>query len=849
MKKRIFVLFLMAAALFVFASCNKEEPPIVNDEVEITLNKEEVSLNISETFQMVVEVLNTEETVVWSIDNPSIATVSQNGLITAVSSGTTYAHATIDDVSESVKIIVLEKHFPILSLSHDEVEILVDSEDFTVTATVKFKDVEQDVEVSWAVEDDSIATVLDGVITPVGVGETTITVSATFDDILLEETIIVKIKEAEFIDVLYVTMMSNGTGTLDKVGSEFGFEEVSIFNSNGALWGNRFEVKSAAITEYDYFVIYMMISEPMTKDMVFWMDVVGNVSRVYPDGRINNPIKIYDEDGKLYEKAPVPGEFYEFVIELVHTDDDYRYAIGIEQGMDIYIADPHVITTEVHDKRYLSVELPELVLSDNKVTLSEDSEDFTVTATVKFKDVEQDVEVSWAVEDDSIATVLDGVITPVGVGETTITVSATFDDVLLEEIIVVKVNEKAPTLALFVEMDTVANSTADFNKIDPFGSFENIFIYNPQDNLWENRIEVADPSIVEYDYFVVYMLFMDEVSADIIFWMDTVASVVTMKPNGTFSHDRVKIFDQEGNLHEGAIVPNVVYEFVIELYHGDSAHRYGIGLKQVIDIYVADPHVITKELHDTRYAIEEVPELVLSHNYVELSEDSEDFTVTATVKFEGLEQDVEVSWTVEDDSIATVLDGVITPVRVGETTIIISAVFNDVLLEETITVRVNEEGFSDQLYLEMVGAGESEFNEVELNLGFDKIFVYNPKASLWGNRIYVTDPIIGEYDYFVIYMSFAEVVTKDIVFWMDIDNANIVRMYPDGSKSARIKIFDIDGNLHEGAIVPEEIYEFVIELKHSGTFQYAIGMEQDVDIYIADPHVITSFAHDEKYLP
>lgn len=91
---RIFVATaLILSNLFVVGSCGpKEEPvPDVIGVESIVLNREQVTLDIGATAKLtatVKPVNANDKTVTWESDNPSVATIDQNGKITAVKDGT-----------------------------------------------------------------------------------------------------------------------------------------------------------------------------------------------------------------------------------------------------------------------------------------------------------------------------------------------------------------------------------------------------------------------------------------------------------------------------------------------------------------------------------------------------------------------------------------------------------------------------------------------------------------------------------------------------------------------------------------------------------------------------------------
>lgn len=69
-----------------------------NSEYEVKMNMENSVLNVSETVQLSLEIspANYESTIEWTSEDPSIASVDSEGLVTAVSEGTTTITATLE---------------------------------------------------------------------------------------------------------------------------------------------------------------------------------------------------------------------------------------------------------------------------------------------------------------------------------------------------------------------------------------------------------------------------------------------------------------------------------------------------------------------------------------------------------------------------------------------------------------------------------------------------------------------------------------------------------------------------------------------------------------------------------
>lgn len=78
---------------------------------QILLNIEEAEIPIGETVQLEATVLPedvTDPTIIWYSSDPNITTVSENGLVTAISAGTSIISAVCGEVSAECAVTVLE---------------------------------------------------------------------------------------------------------------------------------------------------------------------------------------------------------------------------------------------------------------------------------------------------------------------------------------------------------------------------------------------------------------------------------------------------------------------------------------------------------------------------------------------------------------------------------------------------------------------------------------------------------------------------------------------------------------------------------------------------------------------
>ncbi|MBO7479523.1 MAG: Ig domain-containing protein [Bacteroidales bacterium] len=145
----------------------------------ITLSQKEVSLDVGETVTLkaTVKPENTTEAVVWTSNNPSVATV-KDGVVTAVKTGAASITATAGDKNASCTITVKDTFIEVTSISLNETSFfLMEGDSYLLTATVKPSNA-TDKSVTWSSSDESLATVYGGKVTAIKAGQVTITAKA-----------------------------------------------------------------------------------------------------------------------------------------------------------------------------------------------------------------------------------------------------------------------------------------------------------------------------------------------------------------------------------------------------------------------------------------------------------------------------------------------------------------------------------------------------------------------------------------------------------------------------------------------------------------------------------------------
>lgn len=148
----------------------------------IKLNSNGISLNEGNTYQLVATVLPenaTNKTLTWSTNNPSVATVSSSGKITAVSIGkATITAKASNGVIITCAVSVVPIQVSSITLS-DTNEVLYLGFTHFLTATLK-PDNANDKSLTWSSSDTSVVTVSSsGSVTAKGLGTATVTARAT----------------------------------------------------------------------------------------------------------------------------------------------------------------------------------------------------------------------------------------------------------------------------------------------------------------------------------------------------------------------------------------------------------------------------------------------------------------------------------------------------------------------------------------------------------------------------------------------------------------------------------------------------------------------------------------------
>lgn len=144
---------------------------------DISLDKEKLDMTEGDTQTLTATVKPddaTVKTVTWKSSDETIAKVV-DGVVTAVKAGSAVITATAGEKSATCEVIVSQKVVPVTTVTITPSALdLATGETATLTVTVKPEGATYK-EVVWSSSDETVATIVDGVVTAVGEGTATIT--------------------------------------------------------------------------------------------------------------------------------------------------------------------------------------------------------------------------------------------------------------------------------------------------------------------------------------------------------------------------------------------------------------------------------------------------------------------------------------------------------------------------------------------------------------------------------------------------------------------------------------------------------------------------------------------------
>ena len=408
----------------VEATC---EVTVVKNFVEvtdITLDKTELELKTGENETLTATVKPddaTDPTVSWSSSDEKIATVV-DGVVTGVAAGSATITATAGDKTATCAVTVSEAVVPVTEISLDKEKLdMTEGDTQTLTATVK-PDNATVKTVTWKSSDETIAKVVDGVVTAVKAGSVVITATAGDKSATCEVFVSKK--------VIPVTKVTITPSTLNLATGETVTLTVSV-EPEGAAYEVEWSSSDETVATIVDGVVTAVGEGTATVTAVVGDDSATCVVTV------ETPIESITLDKTELEMVKGDTEILTVTInpetakevKVTWSSSDEKIATVDETGKVTAVgAGEATITAKAGGKEAtckVTVKVPveSITLDKTSLTLKEGATAVLV-ATVKPDDA-TDKTVTWSSSDETIATVdNNGKVTGIKEGEATVTAKA-----------------------------------------------------------------------------------------------------------------------------------------------------------------------------------------------------------------------------------------------------------------------------------------------------------------------------------------------------------------------------------------------------------------------------------------
>lgn len=332
------IVFSVIAAIFLLTNCQKDQKPLLNS-IKISPDSIELKKGESKKLELITDPMDFSVNVIWKSSASNIATVDKNGNVTANNIGETIITAYADKFTAECLIKVVETTIERIELSKTEIQLLKGSKE-TITAKI-YPENASSQDLVWSSDDKTIASVENGSIIGINIGETRINAS------------IGNIKESCLVKVIGVPVEDiklNNTSLSLNIGDTYTLK-ATIEPNNAETRSVKWESEDNSIATVDDNGLVTAIGPGNTKIVVSADDVTVEC----------NVLVSKNIDAKI-------GYFY-------YSDGTYSEELDLEKepiGIIFWLGDP-----TIHDST-LRKEHPECT---NGLVVSLDGEDFSAWQT------------------------------------------------------------------------------------------------------------------------------------------------------------------------------------------------------------------------------------------------------------------------------------------------------------------------------------------------------------------------------------------------------------------------------------------------------------------------------------
>ncbi len=403
----------------------------------ITITPATKTLSVGEDAQLTATVKPDnagDKTVTWASSDVTIATVDAEGNVTAVKAGSCTISATANDGSAVVGecAVTVEDVLPTGITMATELGFTLGDAAQTLTPTIAPATATNKT-VTWTSSDESVATVADGVVTPVGVGECTITATSVAAPTIKAEcavsvvasTVAVEGVSLDATATVYVGKTSTLAATITPANAtnkavtwSSSDETIATVDANGVVTGVKVGTATITVTTVDG-------SKTATCEVTVEHIAIETITvseKTLSMSMESDPVQL--------EAAFTPAEATDNKITWSSSDDKVATVVnGVVTAVGIGTAEITAKNSNgtVSDVCTVTVS----AISVTGVTVDKTTAEISVggtvvvTATVAPENA-SDKTVIWSTSDDKVATVANGIVSGVSAG--TVTITATTKD-------------------------------------------------------------------------------------------------------------------------------------------------------------------------------------------------------------------------------------------------------------------------------------------------------------------------------------------------------------------------------------------------------------------------------------
>ena len=401
------------------------------------------SLEVGDTVNLTVkynpEDTTDDKTVTWTTSDDTVATVDENGVVTAVGGGTATITAVVNGHSATCDIKVLI-HTTGISLGSEELQLVKGQVSDPIEVTYDPENTDDSKDLTWTSSDDTVATVDEnGVVTAVGGGTATITATLNADESIYAECVVTVSVALESIsveadgdtdslevgDTVKLAVGYNPADTTDEKGVTWtsSNEDVATVDENGvvtAVAGGTATITATSVANADISatcdIKVLKHTESITLSQVEDMILMKNES--------SDPVTVtFDpadtDDSKVVEWTTSDAD--------IATVDNNGVVTGVAEGTATITA--KVAAGEGTASASFNVIVNEIHVEDAKLADTTPSElyigqAYDIQVIITPDNVTDEVTYTYASSDESVATVDEnGTVNALVAGRTDITVT------------------------------------------------------------------------------------------------------------------------------------------------------------------------------------------------------------------------------------------------------------------------------------------------------------------------------------------------------------------------------------------------------------------------------------------